>query len=160
MSTFSGASALMIDAPKQAFRPMQKRPWVSTLPPIVKVIGVLAKPDARIAPQLVSIRRIIEETSRHLDLPVRDIMSRSHLHPLVDARAIVCYLACEFVKVSLPQISQKIGGRDHTTVIHHRDRVRAILAADATGIGLVERDKKLLAALNAIREKLTKDAPK
>ena len=34
------------------------------------------------------------------------------------------YLCCELTDTSLPQIGEFFGGRDHTTVMHARDKIK------------------------------------
>ena len=48
------------------------------------------------------------------------------------------YLARTMTDASLPAIGEEFGGRDHTTVLHGCERVRAQMAADRTLGGHVE----------------------
>ncbi len=44
------------------------------------------------------------------------------------ARQIVMYLACHHTDLSLNAIGEALGGRDHSTVLHGRDKVESLLA--------------------------------
>ncbi|MCY3559405.1 MAG: chromosomal replication initiator protein DnaA [Chloroflexi bacterium] len=47
------------------------------------------------------------------------------------ARQIVMYLACRHTDLSLHAIGEALGGRDHSTVLHGRDKVERLLAQTA-----------------------------
>lgn len=47
------------------------------------------------------------------------------------ARQLVMYLACYHTDLSLSAIGQALGGRDHSTVLHGRDKVESMLADPA-----------------------------
>jgi hypothetical protein len=47
-----------------------------------------------------------------------DITSRRRDAPVVMPRQVACWIMRNFTGMSLPQIGQKLGGRDHTTVLH------------------------------------------
>ena len=44
------------------------------------------------------------------------------------ARQLVMYLACHHTDLSLNAIGEALGGRDHSTVLHGRDKVEQLLA--------------------------------
>ena len=58
----------------------------------------------------------------------RDLLSRRRFKKAALARQAVCYWAYRRTELSLPQIARKMGGRDHTTVLHS---VRAYVAKRA-----------------------------
>ena len=37
------------------------------------------------------------------------------------------YLACELTDNSLPKIGKEFGGKDHTTVMHSRDKIQKLI---------------------------------
>jgi chromosomal replication initiation ATPase DnaA len=44
-----------------------------------------------------------------------------------DARQAVMALACKLTRMSTPDIGRRIGGRDHTTVLHARDKLKSLI---------------------------------
>jgi chromosomal replication initiator protein len=48
------------------------------------------------------------------------------------------YLARELTDVSLPKIGAKFGGRDHSTVIHAKDKISKLLTVDREAFNLVQ----------------------
>lgn len=72
------------------------------------------------------------------------ILGRDRSRVVALPRQIVMYLLREEANISLPQIGQALGGRDHTTVMYGCDKI-----AD-----LLERDDKLRRKVIEIREQL------
>ncbi len=72
------------------------------------------------------------------------LLGRDRSREVALPRQIAMYLLREEANVSLPQIGEAIGGRDHTTVMYACDKV-----AD-----LIERDDHLRRQILSIREKL------
>lgn len=64
------------------------------------------------------VQDIILAVSRHFKIPLRELVSdRRHLE-VVRPRQIAMYLSKKLTGKSLPAIGKRIGGRDHTTVLH------------------------------------------
>ncbi|MFC2248526.1 helix-turn-helix domain-containing protein [Labrys portucalensis] len=57
------------------------------------------------------------------------MFSRGRTRAVVDARRAICVLAREFTLMSLPEIGRMLGGRHHTTVMHHVSMDRPTMAA-------------------------------
>ena len=72
------------------------------------------------------------------------ILGRDRSRDIALPRQVAMYLLREDANISLPQIGEAIGGRDHTTVMYACDKV-----AD-----LIERDDRLRRQLIQIREQL------
>ncbi|MGA3038961.1 MAG: helix-turn-helix domain-containing protein [Vulcanimicrobiaceae bacterium] len=43
------------------------------------------------------------------------------------ARDVAIYLSCDLTQTSLPQIARHFGKRDHTSIVHVRDRVKSAM---------------------------------
>jgi len=72
------------------------------------------------------------------------ILGRDRSRDIALPRQVAMYLLREEAHISLPQIGEAIGGRDHTTVMYACDKV-----AD-----MIERDDRLRRQLIQIREQL------
>jgi chromosomal replication initiator protein len=48
------------------------------------------------------------------------------------------YLSRELTDSSLPMIGKQFGGRDHTTVIHAKDKITRLIREDRTVYNLVQ----------------------
>ena len=75
-----------------------------------------------------SIDNIINEVSYEYDVKDYDIRSGRRAQHIVHARQVVFYVAREATNLSLPEIGRRMGGRDHTTVLHGYNRVKKIVA--------------------------------
>ncbi|NNJ46980.1 MAG: chromosomal replication initiator protein DnaA, partial [Acidimicrobiia bacterium] len=73
---------------------------------------------------------IIGATAAATGLSPADLIGPSRRQPLVRARQTAMYLCRELTDLSLPKIGRAFGGRDHTTVMHALDRVKALMVED------------------------------
>jgi chromosomal replication initiator protein len=67
---------------------------------------------------------IISVASEYFDVTGDDIRSANRSRPLVTARQVAMFLCRELTDLSLPQIGDRFGGRDHSTVIHATNKIR------------------------------------
>ena len=72
----------------------------------------------------------IAATAATYGLTTRELIGPSRKQPLARCRQIAMYLCRELTDLSLPKIGQEFGGRDHTTVIHAVDKVKALMQSD------------------------------
>lgn len=68
---------------------------------------------------VTDIQRIVCE---HFGIPREILISATHAREIARARQMSMILCREMTDASLPRIGKTHGGRDHTTVIHARDR--------------------------------------
>lgn len=78
-------------------------------------------PDER--PKKVTAIQIVEEVGSYYSIKPEEFKSKKRTKDLAFARQIAMYLCCELTDLSLPKIGGEFGGRDHTTVIHARDKI-------------------------------------
>ncbi|MCE5207766.1 MAG: chromosomal replication initiator protein DnaA [Chloroflexi bacterium] len=89
-------------------------------------------------------RQVISVVANAFGVSVDQMVGHSRSRDITLPRHIAMYLLRQEVSVSLPQIGQQFGGRDHTTVMHACEKV-----AD-----LIERDDRLRRQILQIREQL------
>lgn len=80
--------------------------------------------------QEVSIDNIIKVVGAKLDVKTSDIKSRKKNKNIVAARQICMYLARKLTNFSFPDIGDKIGNRDHSTVIYSCNKVEKLIETD------------------------------
>lgn len=68
---------------------------------------------------------IIQVVADHFNLTTLDIMSQKRNKDIVHPRQIVMYLCRSMTDAGLQDIGKLLGGRDHTTVIHGIDKIKA-----------------------------------
>jgi chromosomal replication initiator protein len=78
----------------------------------------------------VSIKEVVQTVSTYYNLEEMVIYEKTRRKEIVKARQIVMYLLREDFNVSYPLIGQKLGGKDHTTVIHSYLKIKEDLKND------------------------------
>jgi len=106
---------------------------------IKNLIKNTAKPK-----KMVSVNELIKIVSDFFNIEEKSICDKTRRKEVVKPRQITMYILREDFQISYPTIGEKLGGRDHTTVIHSCDKIRRDLEIDNT----------LLQQLNQIRSML------
>lgn len=81
-------------------------------------LRLLENSSAGYRPSLDTIERRI---CRALNVTRQDIRSDHRSRSIVLARFAVAYWACRLTRLSTPEIGRRLGGRDHTTILHARN---------------------------------------
>ena len=102
--------------------------------PVFKFVPPLKKPTPPpLVPNRVSIPQVIREVAKTFEIGINTLLDKSsRLRHITGPRQVAMYLANSFpVGASLPAIGRRLGGYDHTTVLHARKVVAMRMAADA-----------------------------
>jgi chromosomal replication initiator protein len=94
--------------------------------------------------QEIKIEEIIKAVSVRLNIKINDIKSPKKNKHLVLARQICMFLARELTRSSFPDIGDKIGGRDHSTVIYAHNKIKRVMETDKTLTETVEEITDIL----------------
>lgn len=81
--------------------------------------------DKEITPAL-----IVAETADYFDITIEALFSADRSRHLTNPRQISMYLCRELTDLSLPQIGQLFGGRDHSTVIYAVRKITSSMSTD------------------------------
>jgi chromosomal replication initiator protein len=81
--------------------------------------------------QEISIEEIIKVVAGKLNVKIADIKAHNKNKNMVLARQIAMYLVRKLTDHSFPDIGQKIGGRDHSTVIYATNKMAKGIEADS-----------------------------
>jgi chromosomal replication initiator protein len=76
-------------------------------------------------------QRVIEMVAREFALTVEQLLGRDRTREVALPRQVAMYLLRKEVNVSLPQIGEVLGGRDHTTVMYAIDKIADNIERDA-----------------------------
>jgi len=76
-----------------------------------------------ISPAKVTRADILVAASVYFGLPISEFKTQSRVHVIAHKRQVVMYVARRLTRKSLPDIGARLGGRDHTTVLHAVRRV-------------------------------------
>jgi chromosomal replication initiator protein len=91
-------------------------------------------PQGDAAPE-VTIARIQEAVSQ---LTHDELVSPRRSQAVAYPRQVAMYLSRELTDASLPMIGKEFGGRDHTTVIHAKDKITKLIREDRSVYNLVQ----------------------
>lgn len=72
----------------------------------------------------VSVKDVLKAISQYYDIEEASITDKTRKKEVVKPRQIAMYILREDYNISYPAIGAKLGGRDHTTVIHSYDKVK------------------------------------
>jgi len=78
----------------------------------------------------VSVKDLVERVARYYDINDAVIYEKTRKKEVVKPRQIIMYLMRQDFSISYPTIGQKLGGRDHTTVIHSCEKIKTDLTND------------------------------
>ncbi len=94
----------------------------------------------------ITPQAIMQTVADYYSITVDDLVCHSRRREITVPRQIAMYLTREMTNLSLPQIGQVFGNRDHTTVLHGCDKVAAGVKEASGGMGSVVSDIKNLIA--------------
>jgi chromosomal replication initiator protein len=92
----------------------------------------------------VSIEEIIKVIAGKLNIKISDIKAHNKNKNIVFARQIAMYLARKLTNNSFPDIGQKIGGRDHSTVIYANNKIINSIKTDSKLKNLIQEIEDIL----------------
>src|SRR3990167_6003252 len=96
--------------------------------------------------KLVTIENIQKTVAEYCGVKLADLLSKRRSRSIARPRQMAMSLAKQLTNHSLPEIGDKFGGRDHTTVLH---ACRKIQELTATNIDIQEDWKNLMRILSA-----------
>lgn len=77
--------------------------------------------------ETVTSDKIIDSVCSFYKITRDKLLGKSKKKELVQPRQICAYLMCEIMNIPLVSIGEAMGGRDHTTVIHSRDKITNLI---------------------------------
>lgn len=82
--------------------------------------------------KLINYKNIIKAVSDFYDLTADDLVTKCRKREIVWPRQIIMYLMREELKISYPFIGEKLGGRDHTTVMYACEKLSKEIETNET----------------------------
>ena len=71
----------------------------------------------------VTVGYIVDIVSEHLGISSSDIFGKKRSNEIATARQIVMYLSTRLTDLSTTDIGKQLNNRDHSTVIHGRNKI-------------------------------------
>lgn len=78
----------------------------------------------------VSVKHVVSKVAEFYGIDEESIYEKTRRREVVRPRQVIMYILREDFSVSYPTIGSKLGGRDHTTVIHSCEKVRREVVDD------------------------------
>jgi chromosomal replication initiator protein len=92
----------------------------------------------------ITIDDIIKTVSSKTGVKISDIKSPKKNKNIVLARQISMYLSRKLTHASFPDIGEKIGGRDHSTIIYANNKLKRVLEMDVKIKDIVDEIENIL----------------
>ena len=87
---------------------------------------------------------IIDTVCKYFDITRQDIIGKKKSKEVVEPRMIAIYLISEILEIPLVSIGKMFGGRDHTTIMHSRDKISDELKTTHKIQSFISEIKKML----------------
>jgi len=92
----------------------------------------------------ITIEEIVKTVGAKYGIKLSDIKSQKKNKNLVLARQVSMFMAREMTSASFPDIGEKIGGRDHSTVIYAHNKIKKVMETDRTLRDAIEEIQQIL----------------
>lgn len=92
----------------------------------------------------VAVKDVVRIISDFYNIKEESIYEKTRHKEVIRPRQIIMYILREDFNISYPSIGQKLGGRDHTTVIHSCEKVKNDLKEDQSLLDEVSRIRSLI----------------
>jgi len=100
--------------------------------------------DEDITVRIDTIQKLVAEK---YSVDVKDMKSRSRRSEIAFPRQLAMYLSCVLTESSTTEIGRTFGGRDHTTVLHARKKIKKMMDTDPF---FLENTNKLIDRIRSV----------
>ena len=80
--------------------------------------------------KMLSVKEVVKVVSEFYNIDEDSIYDKTRRKEVVRPRQVVMYILREDFSISFPLIGEKLGGRDHTTIIHSYEKVKEEIKTD------------------------------
>ena len=94
----------------------------------------------------LTVEEIVKKVSLHFNIKISDIKSAKRLKAVVLPRQIAMYISRQLTSSSYPEIGDRFGGKDHSTIIHAIRKIEK----------LIEEDFQLKSTIDNLKKELTR----
>lgn len=84
------------------------------------------------AKKAISVQEVVKTIANFYGIEEASIYEKTRRKEVVRPRQVIMFLLREDFHISFPTIGEKLGGRDHTTVIHSCDKIKNDLTLDSS----------------------------
>jgi chromosomal replication initiator protein len=80
--------------------------------------------------QYVTPELVIREVHKYFKIQIEDLLGRKRTKDLVIPRQITMYLLRHECNMSFPEIGRRMGGKDHSTIMHGVEKIEGIISTN------------------------------
>lgn len=95
--------------------------------------------------KIIAVKDVVRIVSDFYNIKEDTIYEKTRHKEVIRPRQIIMYILREDFNISYPSIGQKLGGRDHTTVIHSCEKIKTNIKEDQSLMEEVGQIRNLLA---------------
>lgn len=92
---------------------------------------VLLRSAGNASKKAVSVQEVVKMIANFYNIEEASIYEKTRRKEVVRPRQVIMFLLREDFHISFPTIGEKLGGRDHTTVIHSCDKIKNEIRSDS-----------------------------
>jgi chromosomal replication initiator protein len=81
--------------------------------------------------KMASIKEVIKTIADFYNIPEEDILNKNRRKEVVRPRQITMYILREIFNISYPTIGDKMGGKDHTTIMYSCEKIKNAMKIDS-----------------------------
>lgn len=91
--------------------------------------------------KMISTKEVVKTVAEFYNIDEQLIYDKTRKKEIIKPRQIIMYILREDFNISYPAIGEKLGGRDHTTVMHSCEKIK----------GDIKKDEVLVQEINQLR---------
>jgi len=92
----------------------------------------------------ISIKDVVKTIADFYRIEEENIYEKTRRREIIKPRQVAMYILREDFNISYPSIGQKLGGRDHTTVIHSCEKIKRDIKEDAVLLQEINQLRSML----------------
>jgi len=105
----------------------------------LEMAKVILKDMVKETIKIISVEMIQKEVADYYNISVTELKAKKRNKNILQPRQIAMYLSRQLTKLSLPEIGQAFGGKDHTTVLHSCKKIEQDVSDDRDLKSVIEK---------------------
>ena len=94
--------------------------------------------------KLVSTKEVVKTVAEFYNIEEQSIYDKTRKKEIIKPRQIIMYILREDFNISYPAIGERLGGRDHTTVMHSCEKIKNDMKSDDVLIQEISQLRSIL----------------
>jgi chromosomal replication initiator protein len=105
----------------------------------LEMAKVILKDMVKETVKIISVEMIQKEVADYYNISVTELKAKKRNKNILFPRQVAMYLSRQLTKLSLPEIGQAFGGKDHTTVLHSCKKMEQDVSEDRDLKSILEK---------------------